>query len=214
MLYVGQASLVGDIARYAQNFNLVELLAEPGRLPKPNGLKKWLNSVPDGFAFSLRLSGRAWRADGQEQAALVAYFADVANVLEPRVCLLQTPASATPTVRNKKLLRLLCERLRRPGCELAWEPHGIWEQAELVALADDLGVLLVQDLSQRFEPAPAASVYTRLLALGGASHVRGSAAEIVAEKLQDCENAYVVIEGTGARGAAKIIREAVGDPTH
>jgi hypothetical protein len=45
------------------------------------------------------------------------------------------------------------------------------------------------------------------LALGDATHVRSGVAYEVAEKLSECERAYVVMEGTGAKGAAKIIRE-------
>ena len=211
MLYVGQASLVGDIARYAQNFNVVELLAEPGRLPKASGLRKWKTSAGNEFAFSLRVSARVWQADEDECNKLVSYVSEVAKILAPKVCLLQTPASATPTPRNRKRLAALCDRLRYDSAALAWEPRGVWEQSELLAQADDLGVLLVQDLSREFDPPPGSSVYTRLLALGGASHVRGAAAETVAEKVQDYESVYVIIEGTGARGAGKIIREAVGD---
>ncbi len=51
-LHIGQSALYGDISRYAQRFNLLELRAEPGRLPKPATLKRWLSAVPEGFRFS------------------------------------------------------------------------------------------------------------------------------------------------------------------
>jgi hypothetical protein len=209
MLYVGQASLQGDIARYAQHFNLVELLAEPGKLPKPAKLSKWVETVGGEFAFALRLSTRLWEGWGQEDELRMAYLHSVAEVLKPKVCLLQTPASATPTARNRKRLAALCDGLRRDGVKLGWEPRGVWEQAELVSLCDDLDLLLVQDLSREYEPAGSGAVYTRLLALGGAARVRTSAVEEVVEKVDGRPHSFIVIEGSGARGAAKRMREAL-----
>jgi uncharacterized protein YecE (DUF72 family) len=213
MLFVGQASLQGDIARYAQHFNLLELHTEPGRLPKPAGLRKWVDSVGDGFAFSLRVPAKIWSADDAESETLIDYVHTVAGTLKPAVCLLQTPATATPTARNKARIAELCQRLRKPETLLAWEPRGIWQADELEELADSLDVLLVRDLSRDEEVALGSTVYTRLLALGDATHVRSGVAFDVAEKLADSERAFVVMEGTGAKGAAKIMRENLEDAT-
>ena len=123
------------------------------------------------------------------------------------------PATATPTARNKGRIAELCERLRRPETLLAWEPRGIWQADELEELAENLGVLLVRDLSRDEEAALGSTVYTRLLALGDATHVRSGVAYDLAEKLAECEQAFVVMEGTGAKGAAKILRENLDDTT-
>src|SRR6187551_753808 len=165
MLFVGQASLQGDIARYAQTFNLLELHTEPGRLPKTAGLKKWVESAGEGFAFSLRVPASVWTLDATEVNALVEYVHRVAETLKPAVCLLQTPATATPTTRNKARIAELCERLRSPGVQQAWEPRGLWEAADLEALAESADVLLVRDLSREDDLGLGSVVYTRLLAL-------------------------------------------------
>jgi uncharacterized protein YecE (DUF72 family) len=211
MLFVGQPALQGDIARYAQSFNLLELLAEPGRLPKPAGLAKWVESVGDDFAFTLRLSPRVWDADRAELEHVLAYADRVREAVAARVCLLQTPASATPTSRNKQKLGALCRELERLGTTLAWEPRGVWEAEEMHAMSEALGVLLVRDLSREQETPVGSVVYTRLLALGEAGHVKSSAAHDVAELVAPCERAYVVLLGTGARRAAKIMRDIVDD---
>jgi len=211
MLFVGQASVQGDIGRYAQHFNLLEVHTEPGRLPKAAGLRKWVESAGEGFAFSLRVPSRVWSADATESAALIEYVHGVAATLKPAVCLLQTPATATPTTRNKARIAELVERLRSPGVAVAWEPHGVWEAADLEALAESADVLLVRDLSREDDLGLGSVVYTRLLALGHATHVRSGVAYDVAAKLAECERAYVVMEGTGAKSAAKIIREHLGD---
>src|SRR5688500_17156084 len=140
MLFVGQASLQGDIARYAQHFNLLEVHTEPGRLPKTAGLKKWVESAGEDFAFSLRVPAGVWSADATELLAVLAYVQRVAATLNPAVCLLQTPATATPTTRNKARIAELCERLRSPGVQLAWEPRGLWEAADLDELAESADV--------------------------------------------------------------------------
>ncbi|HEY6723403.1 MAG TPA: DUF72 domain-containing protein, partial [Polyangiaceae bacterium] len=131
MLFVGQASLQGDIARYAQHFNLLELHTEPGRLPKAAGLRKWVESAGEGFSFSLRVPAKVWSADAADGEALIDYVHAVAATLKPAVYLLQTPATATPTARNKARIAELCERLRQPDIALAWEPRGIWQADEL-----------------------------------------------------------------------------------
>ena len=213
MLFVGQPALQGDIARYAQSFNLLELLAEPGRLPKPAGLAKWVESVGDDFAFTLRLSARIWDADKAEVAGVLDYAARARELLAARVCVLQTPASATPTTRNKQRLGALCGELQRLGVALAWEPRGVWEPEELSATSEALGVLLVRDLSRELETPVGGIVYTRLLALGEAAHVKSSAAHNVAELVAPCEQAYVVMEGSGARRAAKTMRDMVCELT-
>ncbi len=211
MLFVGQSALQGDIARYAKSFNLLELLAEPGRLPKPAGLAKWVESAGADFAFTLRLSARVWDADPAELEQVLGYAARVRQAVSACVCVLQTPASATPTSRNKQRLGTLCGELERLGTTLAWEPRGVWEPEEMVATSQALGLLLVRDLSREPEAPVGSVVYTRLLALGDAGHVKASAAHDVAELVASCEQAYVILEGTGARRAAKIMRDMVGD---
>jgi hypothetical protein len=53
-------------------------------------------------------------------------------------------------------------------------------------------------------------VYTRIRALGEGAHVGATGAERIAERLAGVTSAYVVIEGSGAVGAQKVLREAFG----
>lgn len=211
MLFVGQASLVGDITRYAQHFNLLEVQAEPGKLPKPAGLKKWVEQAGERFAFSLRIPTSLWEADPERTQTMLDYANGVAEVLKPVACVLQTPASATPTQRNRARLESLARGLQRSGMFFAWEPRGIWEPRELVTTADALGAWVVRDLSRDDALGDGERVYTRLRALGGATHVGSGVAYDLADKLADYDEAYVVIEGSGARGAAKVLRENLED---
>jgi uncharacterized protein YecE (DUF72 family) len=211
LLHVGQSALRGDIGRYAERFNLLELRAERGKLPKLARLRQWRAQVPEEFVFSVVLPQRV---SGLEAAADVAAELDhaigVADALRAAWLVVQTPASVTPTTRSRQRLQALVERLPREVRRVAWEPRGIWQDEEAERTAELLGVRLVRDVSRSPAP-PGRVVYARMRGLGDASRVRASAVERVAERLADCDEACVVIEGEGAVRAAALLRQLVLD---
>lgn len=205
MLFVGQAALRGDLARYAKSFDLLELSVEPGRLPKLGKLEKWRELVGPNFVFSLRLPSRAWQLDAGEARSWREYGSRVAAALGARFFVVQTPATATPTERTRSRLSGLFGEFGEAGLALAWEPHGVWEDEESVRWADELGVLLVRDLSRDDAP-PGRTVYTRLLALGEGRSIKAGAVERVSERVSDRDEVLVVLEGGGAHRAAQLLR--------
>jgi uncharacterized protein YecE (DUF72 family) len=210
-LHVGQAALRGDIARYAQRFDLLELRAEPGKLPRAKVLREWAKAVPENFVFSLMLPRIVGTLDAQPalDAALEQALSS-ADALSAGWLVLQTPASVTPNSRTRRRLAELLERLPRDKRRVAWDPRGIWEEEETEQLAEELGVCLVRDLSRQ-PPAPGNAAYCRLVALGEATRVRMGAVEQVFENLSDFEEALVVIEGEGAVRAAQTLRQLAGE---
>ena len=54
-LLVGLPALRGDIQKYKQRFDLVELRPVDTSLPRVTTLRKWRKSVPPGFVFSVVL---------------------------------------------------------------------------------------------------------------------------------------------------------------
>jgi uncharacterized protein YecE (DUF72 family) len=206
MLFVGQSKLRGDLARYARSFDLLELAAEPGQLPRVKKLEGWPELVGERFVFSLRLSQRTWQYDPAQSKQLTEHTKAVAAALKARFVVVQTPASATPTTRNRSRLGELQSSLAEAGVQVAWEPHGLWEADEAVGWAEQLGLVLVRDLS-RDEAPPGSTVYTRLLALGESSRVRSGDAQHVAEQVASRQQVYVVMEGDGARQAAQLLRQ-------
>ncbi len=203
-LHVGQASLRGDLRRYAKHFNMVELGAEPGRLPKASRLRSLREEVSEDFVFSLRVPQALSMPDAQDAAAASLSLRKSAEALNARWLVLRTPSTVTPTRRSFRFLESLCSTLEGPW-HLAWEPKGIWEADEALVWSKKLGLYLVRDVS-RDEPPPGLRVYTRLLALGSAARVGLAAAERVAESLADREESYVVLEGEGAVSAARLLR--------
>lgn len=210
-LYIGESALRGDIGRYARRFDLLELRAEPGRLPRPATLRRWQNEVPDGFRFSLMLPRAVASLQlGEEHDAALRYALDKASALGASWLVLQTPASVMPGTRSRRGLAELVGKLAG-SWRIAWEPRGVWEDDEAEQIAESLGVHLVRDLTRR-EPPAGDVIYTRLLALGEAVELRAGAVEALAERLLGRSEAWVVVEGRGAGTAARMLRELCGTP--
>jgi uncharacterized protein YecE (DUF72 family) len=208
-LHVGLPALRGEIAKYAQKFDLLELRAEPGTLPKPGRLREWRLRAPEQFVFSVALSNAVGTLEpGDAFESGLEYALRVAEALKAGWIVLRTPASVMPSRRTERRLAELVARLPKEGCRIAWEPRGVWEDELVEALAARLGVHLVRDL--RFKEAPSSEVvYARLIALGAGSRLSLEAAERVAERVAEKSEAYVVIEAEGAIRGAQHLREAV-----
>lgn len=204
-LHVGTSALGGGIEKYAARFDLVELRAEPGRLPRVSKLSEMRKTAGSDFVFSVvlpRSVSSLEQKPGHESE--LAYALDAANALSAQWIVLRTEASVMPSSRTRKRLSELVAALGR-GRRIAWEPAGVWEEAEAVALAAELEAHLVRDAS-REELPPDEVVYTRLRALGRTS-LSLDALELCAERIAEREAACVVIEGEGVARAAKSLRE-------
>ena len=206
-LHVGTDSLRGDIAAYARRFDMLELLAEKGRLPKKARLGEMKRAVSESFLFSVRLpqavSTLEWNAEAE---AALGYALEVAGVLGAEILVLQTPPSVMPSARNRR--RLVELRQRLPGERaLAWEPRGLWEDEDAEAAAHEIGAALVRDVSRELSPE-GDTLYTRLRALGR-SGVSLDALARTAEAALGAQLACVVIEGDGAATAATRLRKMV-----
>jgi uncharacterized protein YecE (DUF72 family) len=210
-LYVGRPTIVGDIARYAKTFNMLELRAEPGKVPKPGRLSQWPGSVAERFAFSVMLPAAVSVLDDSPGAAEALTFAlRVAEALRSQWIVLQTPPSITPSSRARQRLKDLIQRLPRDERKLAWEPRGPWEEEDMIAFAADHGLHLVRDLTRDEVPVNG-SVYTRLRALGGPSRLSAGMADRLVDNFAGAADAYVVIEGDDAGRFSRLLRAAVRD---
>lgn len=192
---VGLPALVGDIAKYKERFDLVELRPVDTSLPKERTLRGYRKAVPPAFVFSVVLprvvcelgSGPAVDAAIEESLA-------VATAVEARCLVVPTPPSVRPTSANKKRIEALIERVRRDGVVTCWEPSGIWERDEIVQTARALEVVPVLDAAREaLGSGPIA--YTRLRALGQGVTVGAKLVERIAERLAGRREAFVVAEG-------------------
>jgi uncharacterized protein YecE (DUF72 family) len=210
-LFVGTSSLRGDIARYAKRFNLLEMSAEAGRHPKRAGLLDLRRSAGPDFAFSVVLpSALASLESGDETEGLIERAKSVAEALGAAWWVLRTPPNVTPSARSLRTFEAVVNKLEVAKRRIAWEPRGIWRDEEAAGAAASLGVTLVRDLLREDPISDDPVVYTRIRALGEGAHVGAAAAERIAERLAGATSAYVVIEGSGAVGAQKVLREVFG----
>jgi uncharacterized protein YecE (DUF72 family) len=208
-LFVGQTAAGGDIRRFASRFNLLELRAEPG-MPKAASLRRWLSEVPQGFAFSVVLPESVSALDGStiDEAALERAIV-AADTLRAHFIVLRTPPSARPTSRTRRRLEELVARLPRGDRRIAWEPRGLWEDEDAEQMASTLDLVLVRDVSRSDAP-PGDVVYARLRALGAGGRITSGAIERAIDELEGRTAAYVIIEGSAAPRAARMLREALG----
>jgi len=93
---------------------------------------------------------------------------------------------------------------------VAWEPRGLWEESAAKEAADNMGAVLVQDIAHE-APLPGKVLYSRLLALGRGGRVSLSVADVVAQRMREYEQAYVVTEGQGAREIQQALGLAIED---
>ena len=93
---------------------------------------------------------------------------------------------------------------------VAWEPRGVWDEVAAGETADAIGAAFVQDVAREV-PRPGRVLYTRLLALGRGGRVGLSLADVVAERLSRYEEAFVAVEGQGAREIQQALGMALDD---
>ncbi len=205
--HVGLASLEGDIERYAEKYDLLELRPGDTAVPKPATLRSWRRKVPPSFVFSVvfpksvcELKASPALDAGLEQALAVA------RDVEARCLLIATPPSITPTDLNRKRLSALVERIPHDAVTLAWEPRGIWETEEAAELAQKLDIVLVVDPAR--EPAPKGAIaYFRLRGLGESTRLSPAVIDKVAAELDSRREGYVIIETTGPMAVAQELRK-------
>jgi uncharacterized protein YecE (DUF72 family) len=205
--HVGLATLEGDLERYAQKYDLLELRPGDAAVPKASTLRSWRRKVPPSFVFSVvfpkpvsELKPSPALDAGLEQALAVA------REVEARCLVIATPPSVTPTELNRKRLASLVERIPHDAVTLAWEPRGIWEVDEAAKLADKLGVVLVVDAAR--EKAPKGAIaYFRLRGLGESTRLSPAVIDKVADELASRREAYVIIESSGPLAVAESLRK-------
>jgi uncharacterized protein YecE (DUF72 family) len=207
-VHIGTKTLQGRLERYAQRFDLLELRLDQDALLQPRTLRRWRNSVPPTFAFSVVLPPIvcSLRSSEQSDAALQAAIA-AATAVEAPVLLIATPVSVTPTTVNRKRLAELVGRLNRDVIKVAWEPSGLWEDDDARAVAATLGLVLVGDPA-RDDLAPGPVAYARLRGLGDDRRLSGSRLDRAVERLRSFRDAFVVVESDRPTAVARALRES------
>jgi uncharacterized protein YecE (DUF72 family) len=206
-LHVGLHALQGDIKKYKEQLDLVEIRPVDTSLPAAAGLRKWRKAVPPGFVFSVVLP----RAVGELSAGkslddALASSLDVATALEARCVVLPTSTEIRPTAQNRKRIAALFARIPKEGTLRFWEPRGMWEREDVLDTARAADVLPIFDAA-REEPPRGPVVYTRLRALGAQGSPSAAALDRVARRIAGRREVFVVVEGS--RGGALRVKSAL-----
>jgi hypothetical protein len=204
--FVGETRLPKNFKRYARQFSLLEIDCEPGTVPGKARLQACAAVAPAGFVFSLVVPSRlASLEPGAEFDSAWKASQNIARILHAKWWVVRTPAEARPTRRVRDSLASLVARLKDEGMRVAWEPRGVWDDTAAGETADAVGAALVTDIA-RDAPRPGKVLYARLLALGRGGRVSLSLADVVVDRMRAYDEAFVVVEGQGARE----IQQALG----
>jgi uncharacterized protein YecE (DUF72 family) len=206
-LRVGLTQVSGSIEEYAKRFDLLELRADPKRLPSVKALRRMRGVAGESVAFSLlvpsELSARAL-----ENADEIAATLTTAQSIEPGWMVIQTGATVGPSQRTRARLEALVARMKHGERRIAWEPRGPFEPEVALEWSQSLGITLVEDLS-RADGEPGETVYTRLRAEGPGARLSTGALERLAEQVAESNEVWVVIEGKPSPKARARVRQIV-----
>lgn len=209
---IGEARLPKNFKRYSKQFSLLELDCEPGTIAGKAKLQSCAAVAPPDFVFSLVVPSRmASLEPGPEFDQAWKAAQGIARLLRAKWWVVRTPADVRPTRRAREALAALAARLKEGGMSVAWEPRGLWDEVAAGETADAIGAVLIHDIAREV-PRPGPVLYSRLLALGRGARVGLSLADTIAERVRGFEQAFVVVEGQGAREIQQALGMAVEDP--
>jgi hypothetical protein len=208
---IGEAHLPKNFKRYAKQFSLLELDCEPGTIAGKAKLQSCRAIAPAEFVFSLVVPSRmASLETGPEFDQAWKAAQGLARLLRAQWWVVRTPAEVRPTRRAREGLAALTARLKEGGMSVAWEPRGLWDEVAAGETADAIGAVLVHDIAREV-PRPGPVLYSRLLALGRGARIGLSLADTIAERVRGFEQAFVVVEGQGAREIQQALGMALDD---
>ncbi|HET9960275.1 MAG TPA: hypothetical protein VFQ61_37550 [Polyangiaceae bacterium] len=205
-LLVGLTSVVGSVENYARHFDLLELRADPERLPAPKVLKKQASLAP-ALTTSILMPPR-WVAKALEDPNQASPLLPLLEAANASWLILQTGPEIGPSRRAAGRLATLCQYFSGKVEQIGWEPHGPWEPETALAEAQKLGIVWVNDRSVE-EGSRGPKIYTRLRSLGPGASLRPTALDHLGLELVMAETACVVFEGQPGGRARERVQQAV-----
>lgn len=192
ILAVGTTTLRGSIEKFG--FDLLEVPVSPS-MPRSTILARYRQARPSlHLCLRLQLEG----ADTILTHPDLERAKEAGRVAGALSIVLSTGPRFAPTEARRQDLADSVRALAGSARFIAWEPRGVWQPAEAERWAEAAGALLVRDLTQA-DPPPGPVAYTRIRQLGVHSRITQGAVDRLAEGLSSQAEAYVVVEGDGAR---------------
>ncbi len=166
--YVGTSHVRGKLENYAERLDFAELVVSGEAADKPAGertYKRWRKSVPASFQFAV-VAGPALAVlePGSAYTRGVAALQLAVDALEARCVVLRTPPSVRPTGPVRKALIDFFEAFPRDVTHVIWEPSGLWEIDDALALGRaHRAVIALDPLRDRLGAGQVAYVHLRSL---------------------------------------------------
>jgi uncharacterized protein YecE (DUF72 family) len=229
---VGCADLPSGMNRgkYFEKLGLLEVATFATSAPSRKAVRGWREKSPSNARFSLLASAeligpKSFPVD-EESKVCTAKLVDASAVLSAEAVVYKTPASFSPSAANQ-------DRMRRYFNEIAsteafgstlrvWEPDGLWEPEGIAKIAEELGLRvaidpLAQDPLEEYQSFVAEQMargkaYLRIHGLGiSRRRFDPYQLEMLAEMLQEVDQAWVVFAHPGKYPDALAMARAVGE---
>jgi len=180
--------------RYYKELDVVELQSTFYQPPKLAVIEQWRKEAPENFEFTLKawqvithpatsptyrrskikiqdskLENYGFFKPTDEVFSAWEETERVAQILNAKIIVFQSPASFKPTQENKKNLEGFFKRIKRKDYLFAWEPRGNWKSEEIERLCKDLNFIHCVDPFKN-EPLYGQMRYLRLHGIGGYSY--------------------------------------------
>lgn len=219
-LHVGTANFDQPRDRYKARLHFVELeLRSP--LPAPKRLQKLRADVGEDFVLAAIAPATLFGdeefplRDAAHTRAEVDRLQNAVKALAPDVLVFRTPRALRPgTAALERWMTLCRDRLCKMARVVVWEPTGVWEREAALEVTADIENLIVCADPLRDDVSGESHVYVRLRGLGVDSRYNDGKLEDIAEKLAECEEAWVVFATpTAFKEATRLAAIAEGQLT-
>lgn len=171
IIKVGCCGFPGGMSKYFNKYKLVEVQQTFYKPPKPTTLRRWRESAPEDFEFSVK----AWQiithpstsptyrkakiSLSDEDLRNAGYFRnhkvvidawnitkEACKILESKICVFQTPSSFKPTDDNISNMKAFFSQIDRDGLILGWEPRGKdWKDDIVKDICERLKIIHIVD---------------------------------------------------------------------
>lgn len=193
-----------SLKAYSELFNFVEVNNTFYHYPTFQTVRRWRETVPNDFTFSVRCHQDLTHNIGfipSSQAYEIFYqMRKYCNILNSPYLVLETPATYLINKKNEKETRDFFSSLSINGLRLVWETRAPITQT-VVGIMEDFGIIHCVDLSKQKPSFDLDVTYSRLFGKGQHNLYQFNDYELaeIDRKAQDTDSKTVILSYHGAR---------------
>jgi uncharacterized protein YecE (DUF72 family) len=193
-----------SLKAYSELFNFVEVNNTFYHYPTFQTVRRWRETVPNNFTFSVRCHHDLTHKIGfipSSQAFEIFYqMRQYCDILNSPYLVLETPATYLINKKNEKETRDFFSSLSINGLRLVWEIRAPITQT-VVGIMEDFGIIHCVDLSKQKPSFDLDVTYSRLFGKGQHNLYQFNDYELVdiERKAQDTDSKTIILSYHGAR---------------